>query len=131
MEIRLHCSMLSMSGSRQVATPTLQFGFTPVRCSSAGEWIILSNPPGGPIPASAPQLVSPKMLYVLSCLRNGAYTKSLFLTGKSSPMKWQLWISSLVILLYFVEGVFGYCLVLYSYDLLNCCSILQAGTWIS
>ena len=53
-------------------------------------WVVGSITHGGPIelflvPASAPRLVYQRLWYVLSCLWDDAYKKTLMLIGKSSP----------------------------------------------
>ena len=56
---------------------------------------------GGPIelflvPTSAPRLVQQRLGYVLSCLWDDAYKRTLAINQKELPM-WQQWVSSLTI----------------------------------
>ena len=56
---------------------------------------------GGPIelfliPASSPRLVYQRLRYVLSCLWDGAYKRTLAVNRKEWPI-WQQWVSSLTV----------------------------------
>ena len=64
-------------------------------------WVVGSILHGGPIelflvPASAPRLVYQRPWYVLSCLWDGAYKRTLTVNRKELPMLRQ-WVSSLTI----------------------------------
>ena len=64
-------------------------------------WIVRLILHGGPtelflVPASAPQLVQQRQWYVLSCLWDGAYKRTLDANRKELPM-WRQRVSSLTI----------------------------------
>ena len=67
-------------------------------------WVIRSILHGEPIelflvPASAARLLKQRPWYVLSCLWDGAYKRTLAANWKEYPMWWQQWVSSLAILI--------------------------------